>query len=104
MLRPPNNQVLLMKSIFNRRQPTIYFPYPACLKMQRPVDVSRLEKTTQADLKPYSFLGFKINSSTHTYNCVVNSLKTAGFRLVEGSAWNVLWTGLIKASKLKRIN
>lgn len=46
LLRPPNNQVLLMKSIFNRRQPTIYFPYPACLKMQRPVDVSRLDKTT----------------------------------------------------------
>jgi len=49
-------------------------------------------------------LGFKINDSTHTYNCVVNSLKSAGFRLVIGSAWNILWTGLIKANKLKNVN
>ena len=33
LLRPPNNQVLLMKSIFNNRHATIYFPYPGCLKM-----------------------------------------------------------------------
>ena len=49
-------------------------------------------------------LGFKINESTHTYNCVVNALKTAGFRLINGSAWNCLWTGMIKANKLKNIN
>lgn len=104
LLRPPNNQVVLIHSQFNRRPPTIYFPYPACLKMQRPAEVSRVERLTQNDLKPYSFLGFKINNSTHVYNCVVNSLKTSGFRLVAGSAWNVLWTGLIKANKLKRIN
>jgi hypothetical protein len=33
LMRPPNNQVLLIKSQFNKRPPTIYFPYPACLKL-----------------------------------------------------------------------
>jgi len=55
-------------------------------------------------LKPNSSLGFKINSSTHTYNCVVNTLKTAGFRLVSGAQWNVLWTGIIKPNRLKQMN
>jgi hypothetical protein len=39
LMRPPNNQILVMKSQFNKRPPTIYFPYPGCLKMQRPVDI-----------------------------------------------------------------
>ena len=49
-------------------------------------------------------LGFKFHSSTHTYNCIVNTLKAAGFRLAGGGAWNVLWTGLIKPQKLKNVN
>jgi hypothetical protein len=49
-------------------------------------------------------LGFKFHDSTHTYNCVVNALKTAGFRLVSGSAWNILWTGIIRPAKLKLVN
>ena len=104
--RPPNNSVVLLKSQFNKRSPTIFFPYPNFLKMQRKYEgpEDRLVKISQEDLKPNSFLGFKINESTHTYNCVVNSFKTSGFRLVSGAAWNVLWTGLIKSSKLKNIN
>jgi hypothetical protein len=46
LLRPPNNQVLLIKSIFNKRPQVVYFPYPGCLKMQRQVDVARLERFT----------------------------------------------------------
>ena len=49
-------------------------------------------------------LGFKFHYSTHTYNCIVNTLKAAGFRLAGGGAWNVLWTGLIKPNKLKNVN
>ena len=61
-------------------------------------------RVSQEELKPYSSLGFQINSSTHTYNCVVNALKTAGFRLVSGSGWNLLWTGIIKPERLKKMN
>ena len=49
-------------------------------------------------------LGFKFHASTHTYNCIVNTLKAAGFRMAGGGAWNVLWTGLIKPAKLKNVN
>ena len=57
-------------------------------------------------------LGFKIAESTHIYNSVVNTLKTAGFRIVGpgSSKWNVLWTGQTKpehlkdATKYQRIN
>ena len=48
---------------------------------------------------------FKINRSTHTYNCVVNALKTAGFRNIDsGGGWNCLWTGLIRGSRLRTMN
>lgn len=106
LMRPPNNQILLLKSMFNKRPPSIFFPYPGCLKMQRGFEgnMDRIQRLTQEDTKPYASLGFKINDSTHTYNCVVNSLKTAGFRVVSGSGWNILWTGLIKPNKLKHIN
>jgi tubulin polyglutamylase TTLL4 len=53
-------------------------------------------------------LTFRISSHTHTYNCVVNALKTAGFHLVTSghgpTSWNCLWTGLIKPGKLKGMN
>ena len=35
---------------------------------------------------------------------MVNAFKTAGFRLSDGAAWNALWTGLIRPSKLKHMN
>lgn len=63
-----------------------------------------LVKFTQNDLRPNSLLGFKVNESTHTYNSMVNALKTAGFKLVTGASWNVLWTGIIRPSKLKLIS
>lgn len=51
-------------------------------------------------------MNFKFHHSTHTYNGVVNALKMAGFYHVSGksSEWNVLWTGLFKAGRLKHLN
>jgi tubulin polyglutamylase TTLL4 len=49
-------------------------------------------------------LAFKVTEATHTYNCVVNSLKMAGFKHTTSSNWNVLWTGLFKANRIKNIN
>ena len=57
---------------------------------------------------PFSYLSFRINRHTHTYNCVVNAMKTAGFHLVtKGSGQtgvNCLWTTLIRPSKLRGMN
>jgi tubulin polyglutamylase TTLL4 len=49
-------------------------------------------------------LAFKVTEATHTYNCVVNSLKMAGFRHTTGVNWNLLWTGLFKVNRIKNIN
>ena len=84
--------------------PSIVFNYPPFLQMKRPLNMNYVQQYTQDDLKPYSTLTFRINNSTHTYNCVVNAFKTAGFRLCEGGAWNCLWTGLIRPGKLKYMN
>ena len=102
--RPPNNVITLTYGPVPGRPPTIFFNYPPFLQLQRPFVPSRILKLSQEDMKPYSALTFKINNSTHTYNCVVNAFKIAGFRLSEGGAWNCLWTGLIRPSKLKYMN
>lgn len=51
-------------------------------------------------------LGFKMTETCHIYNAVVNSLKTAGFRIVgpNSSKWNVMWTGVTKTDILKETN
>jgi hypothetical protein len=56
--------------------------------------------------KGHMTLGFKMTETTHIYNSVVNSLKTAGFRIVGPSSpkWNVLWTGVTRPENLKDIN
>ena len=102
--RPPNNIITLQYGPITGRSPTIFFNYPPFLKIQRPYKSDRIQKFTQEDLKPFSTLTFRINNSTHTYNCVVNAFKLAGFRLCDGAAWNCLWTGLIRPSKLKYMN
>ena len=102
--RPPNNTITLLYGPIPGRAPTIFFAYPPFLKITRPYKQDRVQKFTQEDLKPYSTLAFRINNSTHTYNCVVNAFKTAGFHLCDGAGWNCLWTGLIRSSKLKYIN
>lgn len=67
--------------------------------------MSRIIQIQQGDLQPTQQLNFKVHSSTHIYNGVVNSLKMAGFHFVQGgSQWNVLWTGLFKANKIKNVN
>lgn len=51
-------------------------------------------------------LGFKIMESTHVYNSVVNTMKTAGIKFVAptSSKWNICWTGCIKPEQLKEVN
>ena len=104
--RPPNQTITMIKSQFRNREPYLFFPYPPFLKMQRalPQDLRRIVQYSQDTIKPSQALTFKITESTHTYNCVVNSLKMAGFRFTTGGNWNVLWTGLFKSNRIKNVN
>jgi hypothetical protein len=51
-------------------------------------------------------LGFMMTESTHIYNSVVNTLKTAGFRIVapNNRKWNVVWTGVTKPELLREMS
>ena len=108
LLRPPNNTIILNYGPIPGRPPTIFFSYPPFLKIQRPYNKQRIQMVTQAQLQPHSQLTFRISDQTHTYNCVVNTMKTAGFTLVDHGngplSWNMLWTTLIRPSKLTFMN
>jgi hypothetical protein len=51
-------------------------------------------------------LGFKMTESTHIYNAAVNSMKSAGFRIISpnSSKWNIMWTGVTRPEYLKEAN
>jgi tubulin polyglutamylase TTLL4 len=106
--RPPNQTVTLIKSVFPHTEPFLFFPYPPYLKVQRPLpkDYNRIVQFNQRDIPASQLMNFKFHHSTHTYNGVVNALKMAGFHHVEKKSgeWNVLWTGLFKAGRLKNLN
>ena len=108
LAKPPNNRIVLCYGPIPNRRPTVFFNYPPFLKMQRPYDADRIRIISQEQLLPFSYLSFRINKHTHTYNCVVNAMKTAGFHLVtKGSGQtgvNALWTTLIRPSKLRGLN
>jgi hypothetical protein len=74
----------------------VFFSYPPFLKLQRPYKKEKIQIITQDQLGTAACLNFKISESTHTYNCVVNAFKTAGFSMTKGTNWNCLWTGLIR--------
>ena len=69
------------------------------LRQFQKVQVARQEYFKQHNM----VLGFKISETTHIYNSVVNTLKTAGMRIVgpNSSKWNVQWTGQTKPEHLK---
>jgi tubulin polyglutamylase TTLL4 len=50
-------------------------------------------------------LGFIMTETTHIYNSVVNTLKTAGVRIVGPSSkkFNIVWTGVTKPEMLREM-
>ena len=102
MFKPHAESVYFLKSIFDKRPPTVFFPYPKYTKVKR--DSDRVREYQRVEVE-YLFPAFRINDSTHIYNAVVNSFKNAGFQMIENSSyWNVLWTGYTKAEDIKDLN
>jgi hypothetical protein len=63
-------------------------------------------RLSQSDMrKAHMTLGFKMTETTHIYNSVVNSLKTAGCRILgpASAKWNVMWTGVTRPENLKEM-
>ena len=81
--KPVNELILLQKSIFEGRPSTIFFQYPEYCGYEK--DTSNTIQYTQDDFRKQGLsLSFKVTSSTHTYNSVVNSMKQAGFSMISG--------------------
>jgi hypothetical protein len=84
-----------MDSPFSWRPPVVFFQYPGFLQEKRAL-TKKCRMVEQKDVPQSSNLTFKISDTTHTYNCVVNALKMAGFKLTTSSQWNLKWTGSVK--------
>jgi hypothetical protein len=76
VFKPHAEKVVFLKSVFDKRPPTAFFPYPKYTKKARECD--RMRHYTQEEIE-YLFMAFRINDSTHIYNAVVNTFKNAGF-------------------------
>lgn len=76
VFKPHAEKVFFIKSVFDKRPPTGFFPYPKYTKQTRQTD--RVRQYTQEEIE-YLFMAFRINDSTHIYNAVVNAFKTGGY-------------------------
>ena len=76
VFKPHAEKVYFLKSIFDQRPPTAFFPYPKYTKKTREAD--RIRSYPIEDVE-HLFMSFRINDSTHIYNAVVNAFKNSGF-------------------------
>ena len=91
MFKPHAEQVYFIKSIYDKRPPTAFFPYPKYTKVA-PKDSERIRKYPRDSIENL-FMAFRFHDAAHIYNVVVNSFKNAGFQLIENSNyWNVMWS------------
>jgi len=87
----------MLKSLYDRTFPTIFFPYPKYCNEDR-----KNEREIESNEKIIP--KFKIMEGAHRYNCVVNSLKNAGFEQTESKNWNVLWSAPLHVETIKKFN
>lgn len=81
--KPVSDIIIVQNSAYEGRQGTIFFQYPEYCGVVRPAD--SISKYSQSDFKKQGYsLSFKVTGSTHIYNSIVNSMKNAGFQMVEG--------------------
>lgn len=72
VFKPHALKVNFIKSIFEGRQSTLFFPYPSYVRSDRKCD--RIREMQSDEVEPY-FMSFKVADNTHIYNAVVNSCK-----------------------------
>lgn len=95
-----SNEILLLKSIYQNRPPTIFFKYsPICGQSQ---DSSRVFRIKDDEVKDYDF-NCRITSEK-PLKCIKLALKSGGFDITDhGKNWNMFW-GFVKPETLKNMN
>lgn len=87
-------KVMLLRSIYEGREPTVFFPYPPQCEEERHSD-----RTVPMEEKRK--LKFKITSSVYAYNCVINALRAGGLTETGDAGWNVLWSAPLRHDAMK---
>ena len=82
VFKPHANQVTFLKSIFEGRPPVAFFQYPSYVGLKRVADRIRIYSREEVE---HLHMSFRISDSTHIYNAVVNSCKSAGFTMIESN-------------------
>lgn len=94
--------VLLIKSIYPWRQPTVIFDYPEhCNRPSRVTPQIIAMKEEELKLKP---LTFKVSESAVSYNCFLSAFIYAGFIQTTSSSFNVSITSVPKPDSIKELN
>jgi len=78
--KPVSQYVYFIKSVFENRQPTLFFPYPSYVG-EKKEEFDRVFFKHQRDIGSLT-MRFKILDTTNIYNAVVNSCKNAGMFLI----------------------
>ena len=106
------NDIKFIKSAFKCRPPTAFFTYPSYVNTNQPVDEQHIKVyNRRSEQIEKLYMAFYISDRTHIYNAVVNTMKNAGFDLLErGDNFNLIWTGyttiddILPLNKYKKIN
>lgn len=103
VFKPAADEYVFLKSVFQNRPPTAFFPYPSYVKVERH---SKRLKTLKRTENETIFMSFKITDNTHIYNAVVNSCKCAGFTMLEynSQVFNLQWTGYTSTENILCLN
>ncbi len=91
-------QLSMLKSVFNGRTATVFFPYPKQCMLTR--NSERCFPIMAGEFK----LKYKITDSVCVYNCIKSALRAAGFAETEGSSWNVLWSSPLQPETLRNFS
>lgn len=93
----PDAKVMMLKSIYEGRKPTIFFPYPpCCLEERNPLDRIFIY---QGPIKP----SYRLTDSIYAYNSVINSLQNAGLTETQDKTFNVIWSAPLKPKMLQNL-
>lgn len=94
--------VLLIKSTYPWRQPTVVFDYPEhCHKASRMN--SRIFVMKDEEMKA-KHLTFRVSDSAVSYNCFISAFLHAGFTQTSGYSYNVTISGVPKPDHMKEMN
>lgn len=101
------DEVKFLESKFKGRPPTVYFPYPSYVHINKSqfhnMDLVK-SYNRRGDIESL-FMSFYNSDRTHIYNAVVNTMKNGGFEMIERAAnFNLVWTGYSSAEDMLVLN